>query len=217
MPAFAPVIAAAATVGGSLISASGQRSAAKAQARSADRAADLQRQTALEQRELLQPFVDIGTGLGLPGLYGLATPEGQADFLGEYFAGPEYQTLSQAAQRSSLAGAEATGALGGSATQNTLARIAPELGLAALERQRGIYGDLANIGLAGAGQTAGFLGQSAQGQAQSVLAGGQARAAGAGAFGQALGGVLGQLGGFGLAGGFGGAPQQPSYNFPTLY
>ena len=160
---------AGATVAGSVISSSGQKSAAskasKAQVEAAEISAEVQREVLQAQREVydeqvgrLEPFRKAGVG-GLAGLTQLATPEGQAEYLQQYYAGPQFQAQSQAAQNQQLAAAEATGGLQSTSTANQLARISPTLGTQALQQQQQIYGNLAGIGLQGAGVQGGYGGQ----------------------------------------------------------
>lgn len=76
----------------------------------------------------VQPYVDAGqTALGEAGtLAGQTLDRNSA--LQDFFGGQEYQTLSNAANRSALASAEATGSLGGSTMQNRLGAITAQLG-----------------------------------------------------------------------------------------
>ncbi len=195
---------AGATVAGGVIGASGQKSAAKTAASSQTQAAELQaevqREVLAAQREVyeeqvarLDPFRKAGVG-GLAGLVGLSTPGGQAQYLEDYYAGPQFAAQSQAAQQQQLAASEATGGLQSTSTQNQLARISPTLGAQALQQQQQVYGNLAGIGLQGAGVQGGYGGQygsalsqygsglsSAYGdigaaQAGQAIAGGQAQA-----------------------------------------
>lgn len=116
-------------------------------------------------KALLEPFRLAGVD-ALGGLSNLSTPEGQAAFYDEYYRSPQYQAIANQAQNQQLAAAEATGGLQSTSTQNQLARIAPELGLQALNQQTNLLGNLTNIGLSGAGSQAGF------GQTYSQQAGG---------------------------------------------
>ena len=141
-----------------------QETAAQEQIRLQEEALELQRQAEQQQMQMLQPFSDIGAQ-ALPGLLALSTPEGQADFYRQYYQGPEFAAMADTAQNVQLAASEATGGLQSTSTANQLARISPTLGMQALQQQQAQLGNLANIGLAGAGSQAGYLGQSAAQQA----------------------------------------------------
>lgn len=171
----------------------GASSAARAQEGAQREQIALARETRDQQTELLRPFLEAGTQYGLEGLTGLSTQQGQADFYRDYYQSPQYQAQAGQAQNQQLASAEATGGLHSTSTQNQLARIAPTLGLQALGQQQDQYGQLANIGLSGAGASAGYLGQAAQTQYGALNNIGQIQAAAAKApFQTAL--QLGELG-----------------------
>lgn len=183
---------------GALFGGGAERAAAQEQARLTREALNLQKQIYGETKESLAPYLEAGTEVGLPGLLSLVSPEGRTDFLNQYYQSPEFQTLEQQGRGSVLASAAATGELGGSATQNQLRRIAPTLGLQALNQQQQRFGQLAGIGQSAATQTGQFgaqFGQSASGLLQNIGAlQGQAAGAIPGAFGTAFG----QVGGFAL-------------------
>lgn len=183
---------------GALFGGGAERAAAQEQARLTREALNLQRQIYGETQENLRPYREAGTDVGLPGLLALASPEGRTDFLNQYYESPEFQTLEQQGRGSVLAQAAASGELGGSATGNQLRRIAPTLGLQALNQQQQRFGQLAGIGQGAATQTGQFgaqFGQSASGLLQNIGAlQGQAAGAIPGAFGSAFG----QVGGFAL-------------------
>ena len=168
-----------AVVGSSVIGGiSSSRSASQAsdaQVQANRESIEAQREMFERQVELLQPFREAGMP-GLEGLQALSTPEGQAEYLQQYYQSPEFAAQAQAAQGQQLAAAEATGGLQSTSTQNQLARISPTLGSAALERQQNIYGNLANIGLSGAGSQAGYAGQFGQQQAAALQNIGSAQA-----------------------------------------
>ena len=189
--------------------------------RSSNKAADAQRDAARESREaqermlerqlgLLEPFREAGVDFGLQGLLGLMTQEGQNQFLSDFYASPQYNTMSQQATDQQLAASEATGGLGSTSTQNQLGRIAPMLGQQALGQQRDMFGQLANMGLSGAGGQGSYIGNATGGIANSIGQAGAAKAGGHLAdaqmwanFGNMGMGALGAMGGMG-GGGFGG-------------
>lgn len=197
---------AGATVGSSIIGGIGQQQAAgqaaNAQIQAANISAQIQREILASQKEIygeqvgrLEPFREAGLG-GLEGLVQLSTPEGQTEYLNQYYQGPQFQAQSQAAQNQQLAASEATGGLQSTSTQNQLARIAPTLGNQALQQQQQIYGNLAGIGLQGAGAQGGYGGQYGSalgqfGQQQTALQQGigAAHAGSALAGGNALSGI----------------------------
>lgn len=183
---------------GALFGASAEQAAAQEQARLTQEALNLQRQIYEEQTALLDPYVTAGTDVGLAGLVGLTTPAGQEEFLSQYYAGPQYQTLQQQSQQELLAAAAATGQIGGSATANQLQRIAPTLGLQALQQQQQQFGQLAGIGQAAATGTAQFAGQFGQTSANLLQNLGTYQAQQAAAYPGAFGTAFGQVGGFAL-------------------
>ena len=189
---------------GAIFGASAQQQAAAEQARLTQEALNLQQQIYEEQKALLDPYVTAGTDIGLAGLTGLTTPAGQEEFLAQYYAGPQYQTLQQQSQQELLAAAAATGQLGGSTAANQLQRIAPTLGLQALEQQYGQYAQLAGIGQTAATGTAQLGSQYAATSAGLLqdlgVYQGQQAAAYPAAFGTAFGTIGGYTLGQGLEG-----------------
>ncbi len=189
---------AGATVGSAVIggiSGSGSASRASDAQVQANRESIAAQQKMFEmQLELLEPYRQAGLP-GLEGLLDLSTPEGQAEYLQQYYQSPEFAAQSQAATNTQLAASEATGGLQSTSTQNQLARISPAMGTAALERQLNMYGNLANIGLSGSGSQAGYAGQFGQQQAAALQNIGAAQAGGHLARGQGTGNVFNTLGG----------------------
>lgn len=142
-------------------------------------------------------------------LQGLSTLQGQNSALNDYYKSDQYKGLADQARYQTLAGAEATGGLGSTATSNQLATIAPTLGQNWLSGQMQNAQNLANIGLgalqgqANAGQTyANNMGSLYQQQAalaaananrpsgfQSALGGGLSGAASGAALGSIIPGV----------------------------
>lgn len=142
-------------------------------------------------------------------LQGLSTLQGQNSALNDYYKSSQYKGLADQARYQTLAGAEATGGLGSTATSNQLATIAPTLGQNWLSGQMQNAQNLADIGLgalqgqANAGQTyANNMGSLYQQQAalaaananrpsgfQSALGGGLSGAASGAALGSIIPGV----------------------------
>ena len=190
------------------------KKAADAQADASRQSRDAQERMLERQLGLLEPFREAGVDVGLEGLLGLMTQGGRNDFQSDYFNSAEFQTLNNQALSNQLAASEATGGLGSTSTNNQLGRIAPNLGLNALQNQIGQYGNLANMGLSGAGAQGGYIGSAMPQIAGSIGDYGAARAGRHQAdaqmwanFGNMSMGALGAMGGGGMGGmgGMGGA------------
>ncbi|AKP34718.1 hypothetical protein [Yersinia aleksiciae] len=131
---------------------------AGAQADAINKQTDLQRQQWQTVMNNLAPFTPLASQY-INQLQGLSTLEGQNSALQGYYGSDQYKGLADQARYQQLAGAEATGGLGSTATSNGLATIAPQLGQSWLGGQMQNYGNLANIGL-GALQGQANAGQS---------------------------------------------------------
>lgn len=144
--------------------------------------------------ELQQPYRDVGYD-ALPQLQGLTTPQGRADALQGYYAGPEFQQLQAQAEEQQLRNAAATGGLRGGANQAALGTIAPQLGQQYLNSQYNQLTGLANMGMGAASQGA----QGAMGLGQGISAlqqqAGQAQAANSLAQGNIWGNMASDFGG----------------------
>lgn len=168
----------------------GSSSAADAQANAARESNAMQKQMFDKSLELLSGYRDLGD-LGLAGMTGLMTPEGQQQFLDDYYQSGQFLTQSDAARNQQLAASEATGGLQSTSTQNQLARIAPDLGFSALQNQQNMYGNAINTGLSGAGRSAGYAQNYGNQYAQNMATIGQANANKALAQGDAIGSIIG--------------------------
>ncbi|HDC4470530.1 TPA: DNA transfer protein [Enterobacter kobei] len=143
---------------GGILGGIGANKAAKQQQKSLDKQMDWQRDLMERQDAWLSPFREAGTN-ALPDLVALAgQPIDREKSLSQYYGGQEFAQSEEAARRSQLAAAEATGGLGSSATNNALASIAPTLGQNYLAQQTAQQQDmynqlmgLVNVGLSGAG------------------------------------------------------------------
>lgn len=164
---------------------------AGAQADATRQATDLQREQWQTVMNGLAPFTPLAQQ-GISQLQGLSSLSGQQSALNDYYNSGQFADLSNQARYQQLAGAEATGGLGSTATSNGLATIAPTLGQNWLTGQMNNYQNLANIGLgalqgqANAGESyANNAGQllNQQAAASAANSGGQSR------FGSALGGA----------------------------
>ena len=195
----------------------GGDSGAGAQAEATDNATKLQREQWQTVMSNLAPFTPLAQQYTQQ-LQGLSTLGGQEKALGDYYNSGQFKQMSDMARYQALAGAEASGGLGSTATSNQLAFIAPQLSENWLNGQMSSAQNLANIGLgalqgqANAGQTyANNQGQllqqqsslaaqranqpsSAQKGLTGALAGAGAGMMVGGPWGAAIGGGLGLLG-----------------------
>lgn len=130
---------------------------AKEQAEAQKEAIQLQREQWNQIQQNLSPYLAVGAP-ALQQLQSLVSPEGQAQALSDYYKSDQYKQLADQARYQQLSAAEATGGLGGSATANQLASIAPMLGQNYLSNQLQNYGNLTNIGMSAA------TGQASAGQ-----------------------------------------------------
>ncbi|WP_145542503.1 DNA transfer protein [Yersinia mollaretii] len=166
---------------------------AGAQADATNQATALQREMWQTNMQNLAPFTPMAEQY-VKQLQGLSTLEGQNSALQGYYGSDQYKGLADQARYQQLAGAEATGGLGSTATSNGLSTIAPTLGQNWLSGQMNSYQNLANIGL-GALQGQANAGQSYANNTGQLL--GQSAALSAAnankpsAFGGALTGALG--------------------------
>lgn len=178
-----------------------------AQAKALNKSTELQREQWQTVMNNLAPFTPLAQQY-VSQLQNLSTLGGQNSALNSYYGSGQYKQLANQARYQSLAGAEATGGLGSTATSNQLATIAPTLGQNWLSGQMQNAQGLANIGLgalqgqANAGQTyANNAGSIYQQQAalaaananrpsafQSALGGGLSGATAGAAIGSAFGG-----------------------------
>ncbi|HHZ97356.1 MAG TPA: hypothetical protein EYN67_17835 [Flavobacteriales bacterium] len=104
--------------------------------------------------ELQAPYREAGYG-ALEGLQSLVDPQGRADMLQSYYAGPEYSALSGQVEEQQMRNAAATGGVRGGANQAALASIAPQLGQQYLGGLNQQYTGLANMGMGAASQGSG--------------------------------------------------------------
>lgn len=155
----------------SIIGGIGARKAAKQQQNYQDKAMNQQRQGYESATSWLSPYQDAGQS-GLAGLQGIAgQPIDRNQLLTNYFNSQEFQQQANQARYQQLAGAEATGGLGSTATSNGLATIAPTLGQNYLSdmtnQQQNMYSQL--MGLSGMGaESANALGNWALNQGNTM-------------------------------------------------
>jgi hypothetical protein len=189
-----------ALLGGSLLSAGVQSSAARrgaaAQTASAQAGIEEQRRQFEAVRELLAPFVTGGTtAFGQQmALTGAAGADAQRAALQSIEQGPEFAALAQQGESAILQSAAATGGLRGGNVQGALAQFRPQILSGLIEQQYSRLGGLASAGqnaAAGVG-TAGM--QTGQNISSLMQQQGAARAGSALAQGQAFGNLLGGAG-----------------------
>jgi hypothetical protein len=194
---------------GGVLGAKGASKAARAEERAAQQGIDLQRETRDLSLANLRPFMQAGQG-GLTGLVDLATTQLDPNqFYSDYFQGDEYAQLSDQARRNMLAGQEATGGLRSTSTANMLGSIAPQLAQSAFARQQALQDanynrqmGLVNVGLNAAGGSNAVAGNAANSMSGLMLQQGAARAGRLAAPYQAASGLLSNLSGQFMGGGF---------------
>lgn len=132
---------------------SSDNGASKAQAKSQQQAIDLQREQWNQTTQNMAPYLQVGAP-AINSLNQMSSQQGQADFLNNYYNSDNYNQLASQARNQQLAAGEATGSLGSASMQNSLATIAPQLGLNAYNSQLQQYANLANIGQSAAANQA---------------------------------------------------------------
>jgi hypothetical protein len=197
-----------------------------AQKKAANRAASAQEQSAqlgIEEqqrqfdkvRDLLQPYVEAGTGaLGAQqALVGLSGADAQRQAIAGIQNSPQFSALKKTGEESILANASATGGLRGGNVQGALGQFSPNLLAQLIEQQYGRLGGLTSMGqnaaagVGNAGMQTGqgisqLLQQQGAAQAGNALAAGRANAAMYNTIGQSIGTFAG-MGGFGSGAGAG--------------
>lgn len=186
MPDPVTGIAAATSIGGSLIKGSAAKKASNIEAASLQAGVDETRAAREELRTLLQPYTEAG-GPALQAqmaALGLAGPEAQQAYVSGQEQSPLFQSLAQQGEEAILQQASATGGLRGGNVQGALAQFRPQLLNQFLEQQYGRLGGMtqlgqrsaAGVGAAGmdaAGDIATLLGERGQAQAGGALARGK--------------------------------------------
>jgi hypothetical protein len=190
--------------------------AADAQSRAADAGVAEQRRQFDQIRQLLNPYVQAGTGaLGQQqALIGASGPQAQQQAIDALRNSPQFTALQKQGENSILANASATGGLRGGNTQAALAQFSPALLSQLIDSQYSRLGGLTSLGqnaaagVGNAGMQTGanvsnLLQQQGAAQAGNSLAQGRI-------FGNTVNG-LAQLGGAYMAnGGFGGGAASTS-------
>ena len=199
MPDPVTGIAAATSIGGSLIKGSAAKKASNIEAASLQAGVDETRAAREELRTLLQPYTEAGgpalqAQMAALGLYG---PQIQQEYFTEQEKSPIFQGLAQQGEEAILQQASATGGLRGGNVQGALAQFRPQLLNQFLEQQYGRLGGLTQLGQRSAAGV-GASGMEAAGSIAELLGKrGEAQAGGALARGKMFSDILGEVGGIG--------------------
>lgn len=186
MPDPVTGIAAATSIGGSLIKGSAAKKASNIEAASLQAGVDETRAAREELRALLQPYTEAG-GPALQAqmaALGLAGPEAQQAYVSGQEQSPLFQSLAQQGAEAILQQASATGGLRGGNVQGALAQFRPQLLNQFLEQQYGRLGGMTQLGqrsaagvgasgMEAAGSIAELLGKRGEAQAGGALARGK--------------------------------------------
>lgn len=199
MPDPVTGIAAATSIGGSLIKGSAAKKASNIEAASLQAGVDETRAAREELRTLLQPYTEAG-GPALQAqmaALGLAGPEAQQAYVTQQEQNPLFQSLARQQEEAILQGASATGGLRGGNVQGALAQFRPQLLNQFLEQQYGRLGGMTQLGQRSAAGV-GASGMEAAGSIAELLGKrGEAQAGGALARGKMFSDILGEVGGIG--------------------
>jgi len=147
---------AAVGIGGALLSASAQKSAAGEATAAQERGTLLGIEESKRQfdklQELLQPFVDPGvSAIGAQAtLAGLGGPEAEAAAIADIQAGPEFEALTRTGEEAILQNVSATGGLRGGNVQAALAQFRPQILSQLINQRFGRLGGIAQLGQASA-------------------------------------------------------------------
>ncbi|OWF83340.1 DNA transfer protein [Yersinia kristensenii] len=179
-------------IGNVLGSITGANQAADAQTNAANQSNEMNWKIYQDQKQTMAPFLSMGQSFS-GSLQDLLN--NRSGTLNNYYNSSEYKGLADQARYQQLAGAEATGGLGSTATSNGLASIAPQLGQQYLnDRYNQLLGGV-NIGLSAGGASNAAAGNYASNYGQNMGQIGSAQAGRSLANGQLLTQGLGFLGG----------------------
>jgi len=199
MPDPVTGVAAAVSIGGSVIKGNAAKKASNIEAASLQAGVDETRAAREELRTLLQPYTEAG-GPALQAqmaALGLAGPEAQQAYVTQQEQNPLFQSLSRQGEEAVLQNASATGGLRGGNVQGALAQFRPQLLNQFLEQQYGRLGGMTQLGQRSAAGV-GAAGMDAAGDIATLLGErGQAQAGGALARGKMFSDILGEVGGIG--------------------
>jgi hypothetical protein len=199
MPDPVTGVAAAVSIGGSVIKGNAAKKASNIEAASLQAGVDETRAAREELRTLLQPYTEAG-GPALQAqmaALGLAGPEAQQAYVTQQEQNPLFQSLARQQEEAILQGASATGGLRGGNVQGALAQFRPQLLNQFLEQQYGRLGGMTQLGQRSAAGV-GASGMEAAGSIAELLGKrGEAQAGGALARGKMFSDILGEVGGIG--------------------
>jgi hypothetical protein len=193
MPDPVTGIAAATSIGGSLLKGSAAKKASNIEAASLQAGVDETRAAREELRALLQPYTEAG-GSALQAqmaALGFGGPEAQFEYVRGQEQSPMFQALARQQEEALLQNASATGGLRGGNVQGALAQFRPQLLNQFLEQQYGRLGGLTQLGQQSAAGV-GASGMNAAGNIAELLGKrGEAQAGGALAKGKMFSDILG--------------------------
>ncbi len=197
-------IGAIGSIGGSLIAGSATRAAGRDAAAATGEATALsvaeQRRQFDEAREILRPYVEIGTGAedatgsirAQQALLGLLGDDEQASAISAIEQGAEYQALAGQGEDALLQQASATGGLRGGNIQGALAQFRPNLLNQLIQQRYGNLAGLTQLGQASAAGTASIGQATGANIGRTLQQGGLAQANILGQTGGAIGQNIGQ-------------------------
>lgn len=192
---IAAAVVGSAVVGGAMQSRSA-RTAANAQTQAADAGIAEQRRQFDQVRELLNPYVQAGTGAlqGQLDLAGLGGADAQAAAIQRIEQGPQFTSMIQQGENAILQNASATGGLRGGNTQGALAQFRPQVLNSLIDQQYSRLGGISSMGQNAAAGVGNAGMQTGANVSNLIQQQGAAQAGGALASGQAWGNVFGQVG-----------------------
>jgi hypothetical protein len=197
MPDPVTGVAAATSIGGSLIKGSAAKKASNIEAASLQAGIEETRAAREQLRTLLQPYTEAGgpalqAQMAALGLYG---PQKQQEYFTEQEQNPIFQGLARQQEEAILQNASATGGLRGGNVQGALAQFRPQLLNQFLEQQYTRLGGMTQLGQRSAAGV-GASGMEAAGSIAELLGKrGEAQAGGALARGKMFSDILGEVGG----------------------
>lgn len=183
--------------GGAAYSANAAKKGAKAQAKAAGQASDMQYQMFQEGMEATAPYRQAGAA-ALPGLQQYLSQGGQNQVLSQYRASPLYQQQLEAGNENVLRNASATGALRTGQTDFALGSLPIQMQQQYLDQNFNRLQGIAGLGQGSANMVPGQAQAAGQSMGNYGIAAAQANAQGNQAMANMIGGTMGQLGGLGM-------------------
>lgn len=120
---------------GALARGKGERSAERARQQGSEQSDEQLRQAQIEASDMYNPIREPGMTAFNQAYQRAMNPRDPAQFLQNYYQGPEFNVLRQQSEQDLLRNQAATGGFRSGATQVGLGQIAPMLGLQAFQRQ----------------------------------------------------------------------------------